>query len=435
MIDLRSRWVVLVSCLVAVLLTAPLAGQDLPTAKPEAVGVSSEKVEELSTFMQSLVDEGKIAGGVTMMARHGKVVHLKAVGMADREEKKPMNTDSIFRIASMTKPITSVAVMMLYEEGTLGLDDPVSKYIPEFKNPIVLVSVEPWRTAPAKREITIRHLLTHTSGLGYEFSKTIGPIYHEHGISCGGSTMDLTLQQMIERLAGLPLLFDPGDRFEYGMNVDVLARVIEVVSGVSFDQFVEHEICRPLGMHDTFFRVPAEKRPRLAVPYIESNGSIRRLQEGETVESTFSGGKLLMSEDAAYSKSNKFMSGGGGLCSTPSDYMRFCQMILNGGELDGYRLLRRDTVQMMTAKHVDDQKSGDGFGLGFGVKPSTNDTREQLKGSCYWAGGWSTSFHISLRGGWVVVTMAQLVWGESTGSWFHRYAHIAADSIMDGPSN
>ena len=172
-------------CLLALLLALPTLAQELPTAKPEDVGVSSAKVEELSKFMQSLVDDGKIAGGVTMMARHGKVVHLKAVGMADREEKKPMQTDAIFRIASMTKPITSVAIMMLWEQGKLGLDDPVSKYIPEFKNPEVLVGVNPLKTEPAKREITIRHLLTHTSGLGYPVTEKIGPIYRQHGIQWG----------------------------------------------------------------------------------------------------------------------------------------------------------------------------------------------------------------------------------------------------------
>ena len=165
--------VAIVSAILLVFLFLPICsvGQELPTATPEEVGVSSEKVGELSKFMQSLVDDGRIAGGVTMMARHGKVIHLTAVGMADREAGMPMATDAIFRIASMTKPITSAAIMMLWEQGKLGLDDPVSKYIPEFQNPVVLVTVEPLATTPAKQEITIRHLLTHTSGLGYEFTR------------------------------------------------------------------------------------------------------------------------------------------------------------------------------------------------------------------------------------------------------------------------
>ena len=201
MTDRRARRILLAFCVVAVVRTVPSAAQDLPTAKPEEVGVSSEKVEELSKFMQSLVDDGKIAGGVTMLARHGKVIHLKAVGMADREAKKPMTTDAIFRIASMTKPVTSVAIMMLWEQGKLGLDDPVSKYIPEFKNPKVLVSVDPLKTEPAKREITIRHLLTHTSGLGYTVTKQLGPLYEKRGIAVGLCTSDVTLEENMKRLA------------------------------------------------------------------------------------------------------------------------------------------------------------------------------------------------------------------------------------------
>ena len=224
---------------VVLLLPVCTVGQELPTASPEEVGVSSEKVGELSRFMQSLVDDGKIAGGVTMMARHGKVIHLAAVGMADRETGTPMKTDAIFRIASMTKPITSAAIMMLWEQGKLGLDDPVSKYIPEFANPKVLVSVDPLKTEPAKQEITIRHLLTHTSGLGYEFTPDLGDIYKKHGIVCGCLTSSVTLEENITKLAGLPLRFHPGERCGYGMSTDVLGRVIEVVSGMTLDRFFE----------------------------------------------------------------------------------------------------------------------------------------------------------------------------------------------------
>ena len=216
------------------------AAQDLPTGKPEDVGVSSTKVGQLSTFMQSLVDDGKIAGGVTMMARHGKVIHLKAVGMADRDEKKPMTTDALFRIASMTKQITSVAVLMLFEQGKLRLDDPVSKFIPQFENPKVLVTADPLLVRPAKREITIRHLLTHTSGLGYAFSEKIGPIYDQHGIHGGICTVETSLEELMKRLATMPLLFDPGEQWNYSMSTDVLGRVVEVASGTPLDRFIEN---------------------------------------------------------------------------------------------------------------------------------------------------------------------------------------------------
>jgi len=401
--------------------------QDLPTAKPEDVGVSSEKVEELSKFMQSLVDDGKIAGGVTMMARHGKVIHLKAVGMADREASKPMRADSIFRIASMTKPITSVAIMKLWEEGKLGLDDPVSKFIPEFKNPKVLVSVEPLETRPAKGEITIRHLLTHTSGLTYDDSEKLRSLYTQHRISGGISSTDVTLDQMIKTLAGLPLLFDPGDNFEYGMSTDVLGRVVEVVSGDTLDRFFDKKILAPLGMHDTSFKVPPDKLDRLAAAYFRAEDGLRKLKDGDI-------GPIGDTADYPYNDSHKYLSGGGGLCSTPRDYMRFCQMLLNGGELDGKRLLKKDTIDLMTANHIGTLEAPsldviDRFGFGFTAYSSDERYHKQLRGAYAWFGHWSTSFRISPRGDWVLVTMAQLSWDEPTPVWFAEYERIAADSI------
>ncbi|TWU34849.1 serine hydrolase domain-containing protein [Novipirellula artificiosorum] len=411
-------------CFVAGTLNA--TAQELPTSKPEDVGVSSEKVKELSTFMQGLVDDGKIAGGVTMLARDGKVVHLEAVGMSDREAKVPMKTDSIFRIASMTKPITSVAVMMLWEQGKIGLDDPVSKFIPEFKNPDVLVSVNPLVTRAAKREITIRDLLTHTSGLGYEFSKDIGPIYHQHGIQCGDCPTDMTLEEMIETLAGLPLLFDPGTKFEYGMSYAVLGRLVEVVSDGTLERFYDRNIFQPLQMHDTFFRVPHDKLSRLAPPYVTDGNSIRKLEPGEILDWKAGVGTYKITADAAYSESNKYLNE---LCSTADDYMRFCQMILNLGELEGTRLLSSETVKKMTANQLGSRSGG--YGFGFGVLPNTDDVHQQLRDSIHWAGGWSTSFHISPRGNWALVTLTQLAWSDSTPGWFERYRTIAAEAIND----
>lgn len=432
----RMAWLaVLAFCLIPGL----VLGDDLPTAKPEEVGVSSEKVEKLSTFMQSLVDDGKIAGGVTMMARHGKVIHLKAVGMADREEKKAMQTNSIFRIASMSKPITSVAIMRLYEQGKVGLDDPVSKYIPEFKNPQVLVNVDPFETESAQREITIRHLLTHTSGLGYTQTPRIGPIYVQHGILTGLCSTELTLDEMVRKAAGLPVQFEPGSQWLYGMSTDVLGRVVEVASGKTFDTFIREDICEPLGMTDTFFTAPHEKQSRVVEVYIPKDGRIEKLAAGEK---RVHGGAPVSSD--YHLDCNNYFSGGGGLCSTASDYMRFCQMLLNGGELEGRRLLRKDTVKMMTVNQlgevsIPDPDSGpdliDTFGLGFTIYDDQN-AHEQLKGAYAWFGFWSTSFRVSPRGNWILVTMSQLAWDEkTTPAWFAEYEQIAADSIMDGTSN
>ena len=418
----RIGWV---SCLVVVVLACRCLAQELPTAKPEDVGVSSTKVEELSTFMQSLVDQGKIAGGVTMMARHGKVVHLKAVGMADREEKKPMQTDAVFRMASMTKPITSVAIMMLYEQGKLGLDDPVSKYIPAFRNPKVLVSVDPLKTEPAKREITIRHLLTHTSGLGYPFTKVLGPLYEQHNIPSGCVSTSVTLEENMRRLAELPLLFSPGERWEYGMSTDVLGRVVEVVSGVPLDRFLEERVFSPLGMKDTFFKVPSRKLPRLVSAYFPAEAAIRKLKDGEIVKD----GHELISADYPYLESHKYVSGGGGLCSTGADYMRFCEMLASLGELNGARLLREDTVKEMTTNQL--VNLPDRFGFGFGITGDTDDIHRQLRGSYGWAGYWSTSFRISRQRDWILITMSQVAWDQkATAAWFARYERIAAEAIQ-----
>lgn len=425
MTELRSWRIVLGYSLVVLVLTTPLVGQDLPTAKPEDVGISSAKVEELSKFMQSLVDQGKIAGGVTMMARHGKVIHWKPVGMADRDEKKPMQTDAIFRIASMTKPITSVAVMMLYDQGKLHLDDLVSKYIPEFKNPKVLVTVDPLKTEPAKREITIRHLLTHTSGLGYNSTDKIGPIYDQTGIISGISGSEVTLETMMKKLGQLPITFHPGEQWQYSLSIDVLGRIVEVVSGVTLDRFIQDQLCRPLGMRDTFFIVPPDKRHRLVPAYLPIEDRLRKLPEGEKLTYL----KTPISADY-HLDSNKYRSGGGGLCSTAPDYMRICQMLLNGGELNGVRLLQSETVCMMTGNQVG--KLSDGFGLGFGVIPDKEDIHKQLRGSYAWGGFWSTSFRISPRGDWIYVAMSQAAWdGKSAPAWAPDYEKIAADSIQE----
>ncbi len=408
-------------------------GQDLPTAKPEDVGVSSEKVEKLSAFMQSLVDQGKIPGGVTMMARHGKVIHLKAVGLADRETKKPMTTDAIFRLASMSKLITTVGAMVLVDRGKLALDDPVSRCVPEFANPKVLVSLDPWQTEPAKREITIRQLLTHTSGLASCFDEVVGPLYDAQGIQGGVSTMQIDLQEIMARLARIPLVSQPGERFSYGISSDLLGRVIEVASGMTLDRFIESEVCRPLGMTDTHFCIPPQKLSRLVDAYIPVETCLRKVKKGETLRQEFGKGIVTISSDYCYGPWNRFKSGGGGLCSTASDYLRLCQMLLNRGELGGVRLLKKDTVNMMTSNQIGDlamRGTPGKFGFGLALLPETSDIHEQLRGSYAWAGYWSTSFRISPRGDWILVTMSQLAWDDKeTPAWFAEYERIAAEAI------
>jgi CubicO group peptidase (beta-lactamase class C family) len=427
-------WIILLAPMsVGPWLSSPLAAQSLPTVRPEEVGVSSKKVEGLSKFMQSLVDDGKISGGVTVMARHGKLIHLKAVGMADREAKTPMQTDSIFRIASMTKPITSVAIMMLWEQSKLDLDDPVSKYIPEFESPKVLVGVNPLKTRPAIVEITIRHLLTHTAGLGYSCTDQIGPIYERSGILAGLVRSEVPLEQYMKNLADMPLLFEPGERWEYSLATDVLGRVVEVVSGVAFDDFIESEISRPLGMDDTFFRVPLAKRSRLVAAYVPVGTCIRKVKTGEILKERFGGGMVTLSSDYPYAETQRYLSGGGGLCSTASDFLQFCQMLLNGGHLNDTRLLAESTVKAMTHNQIGEMQIpglSNLFGYGFTIFPDERDIHDQLRDAYAWFGYWTTSFRISPRGDWIIITLSQLAWDEtSTPKWFSEYERIAGEAI------
>src|SRR5580700_5906486 len=245
--------------LVIILLAAlSTSAQQLPTAKPESVGLSSERLERITTLVQHGIDEKRIAGAVTLVARRGHIAWLKAQGMQDREASKPMPTDALFRICSMSKAITSVAVMMLYEEGNFLLDDPVSKYIPEFRNPKVLVKPAsgPSYTIPAKREITIFDLLTHTSGITYTWNTDLGYAYKTARVADGLVQYDGTIQDSVKHLAGLPLLFNPGERFEYSLGVDVLGYLVEVLSHQTFNEFLRARIFEPLGMQDTYFYVP-----------------------------------------------------------------------------------------------------------------------------------------------------------------------------------
>ncbi len=382
-------------------------------AKPEDVGLSSERLDRIVSAIQRSVDEGRIAGGVSLVARHGKIVYFKAVGMADRESKKPMRTDAIFRICSMSKPITSVAVMMLYEEGRFTLNEPVSDFIPEFKNMQVLDppwpqdrTSPPGATVPAKRPITIRYLLTHTSGLTYQWNPRLGKAYIEAGIGAGLLQQPGTIGEAVKKLAGIPLLFQPGDLWEYSLADDVLGYLVEVVSGMPLDRFLEKRIFKPLGMKDTEFFLPPEKVGRLATAYTyDPEKGLQPILDGQTVKE----GQFSYSADYPYRGPRTYFSGGGGLCSTAQDYYRFCQMLLNGGELGGTRLLSRKSVELINQNHVQGKADDLGYGLGFGVISEPKFLTELGSlGSYYWGGFYYTSFVIDPKEDMVVVFMAQL---------------------------
>jgi CubicO group peptidase (beta-lactamase class C family) len=386
---------------------AAVAAQDLPKASPESVGLSSERLNLIGTTVQREIDQKHIAGAVTLVMRHGQVVWLKAQGARDREAAKPMQTDSIFRICSMSKAITSLAVMMLYEEGRFLLDDPVSKYIPEFKNQKVLVkpvSGAPY-TIPATRGITIRNLLTHTSGLTYTWNPNLGQMYHDAHVADGLSPYDGTIGDSVKRLAGLPLLFNPGERFEYSLGLDVLGYLVEVVSGMPFDQFLRTRIFEPLGMHDTFFYVPDNKLDRLATAYAwDDKEGLKRFPDSPVVEGPFS-----YTADYPYHGPRKLFSGGGGLTSTAPNYARFCQLMLNGGKAGNVRLLSRKTVELMTHDQLGKIGPDQAFGLGFGIDGVKTPLAELGSvGEYNWGGFFYTTFNIDPKEDMITVFMAQL---------------------------
>ena len=383
-------------------------------ASPEEVGLSSERLERIGETIERSMDAGRIAGAVSLVARHGRIAYFKAFGMADREAKKPMRTDNIFRICSMTKPITSVVVMMLYEEGRFMLNEPVSDFVPEFKDMKVLDPPYPQdKTSPpgalvnAKRPITIFHLLTHTAGLTYPWhSARLEKTYREAGIGTGLFQQEGSTGDSVKRLASLPLLFQPGDAWGYSLSDDVLGYLVEVVSGMTLDKFLQERIMKPLGMTDTYFFLPDDKVSRLAAAYsYYPEKGLQLFPEKMIVRE----GENAYSSDYPYRGPRTYFSGGGGLCSTAEDYYRFCQMMLNKGELNGVRVLSRKSVELMTQDHVQGKLEDMGYGLGFGVNSDARYLTEVGSiGSYYWGGFFYTAFVIDPKEDLIAIFMAQL---------------------------
>jgi CubicO group peptidase (beta-lactamase class C family) len=416
-----------------------VSAQQLPTATPESVGLSSERLGRMHKSMQSFVDRREAGGIVTLVAREGKVVDLKTFGFQDVEAKTPMRTDTIFRIASMSKAITSVGVMMLYEEGKLTLNEPVSKYIPSFKGQrVATVGTNGSVTmVPATREVTIRDLLTHRSGLSYGFANNgpVGDSYRKGGVSDGLTLTAGTLAENIDRLAAAPLVQQPGSAWHYGLSTDVLGRVIEVVSGMPFDVYLRDRILKPLAMNDTAFDVPDAKWSRFAVVYSPGGAEgVRPMKDPETF------GNTVMSPIAYYKSPKTYFSGGAGLASTIGDYARFCQMLLNGGELDGVRLLGPKTVELMTTSHTSDLPSGGGgagsnFGLGFRITEDLGATQTLGSPGMYaWGGIYGTSFWIDPKEKMFGVMMVQRYPGSTVGGAFQAMTYQAVTRSMAAPA-
>jgi CubicO group peptidase (beta-lactamase class C family) len=360
------------------------------TVKPDQVGCSPARLKRIGTAMQRYVDDDKIAGILAMVARRGQVVYSECFGMMDIEANKSMQFDTLFRIYSMTKPITSVAVMMLYEEGHFQLGDPILRFIPGFEDVKVLVkeTESGLELANLEREITIWHLLTHTSGLSYGFDENdpVDKMYQKRIWRVLEQKPNTMLEQMIQELAWLPLAHQPGSAWRYSMATDVLGYLVQVVSGMPFGDFLKQRVFEPLGMVDTDFYVPQDKIERFAANYGPGEkGGLKVIDAPATSQ---------------FAKPTRHPSGGGGLVSTASDYVRFAQMLLNQGELDGVRLLGRKTIELMTMNHLPDEfhpfeDPSRGFGLGVGVL--TDVARSQTLGSVGtygWGGAANTIFWI-----------------------------------------
>ena len=362
-------------------------GQGLPMAVPEAVGVSAERLERIRPVMQDYVDKGHLPGFLTVVARRGKIVHFETIGMRDVENNKPVEPDTIFRIYSMSKPITSVAVMMLYEEGHFQLGTPVSRFIPEFKD-MKVYNEDQTEILDAKREITIKHLLMHTAGLTYGWgNKPVDERYKEAKIF----EPNTTLADMVKKLGNIPLVHEPGERWTYGVSVDVLGYLVEVVSGMSFEKFLQTRLFGPLGMVDTGFSVPPAKVDRYAALYRHNREEGRKQRVKDAP---------LANDEVSF-----FPSGGGGLVSTAADYMRFSQMLLNGGELDGVRILGKKTVELMRYPHHDNW-----FGLGFAVVTDKEPPNIlESVGNFSWGGAAATTFWIDPEEELIGLLLTQLL--------------------------
>ena len=394
-------------------LSTAVAG--LPSAAPEEVGMSSERLSRLSGAMQQLVDEGRLAGITTMVARHGRVVHFETFGHRDIAADAPMTPDAIFRIYSMSKPITGVALMMLYEEGKFRLSDPVEMYIPEFEG--LEVAVGEGQEGPLVEEadhpMTVRELMSHTAGFGYGpyvSDSQVEDMYAERNVFA----WDGTLRDMIERLADIPLRQQPGSMWYYSISVDVQGYLVEVLSGQPFDQFLEDRLFGPLGMVDTGFYVPLEKAGRFAELYAyDSDGRLLPPTATEFEEYARLGSSVATAETltARYLEPPTFLSGGMGMVSTTQDYMRFSQMLLNGGELDGIRILAPLTVDLMRRnqlpREVAEMGPGLGFGLDFAIVTDPVEADGVSEGEYYWGGAAGTWFWIDPIEDLVFVGMIQ----------------------------
>ena len=401
--------------------SAPVRAQDLQRAAPESVGLSSAGLAAATAALEAHIEAGHVAGVVAAVARRGRLVYVEALGQRDLAQGDPMPENAIFRLYSMTRPITSTAVMLLWEEGRFQLDDPIRTYLPQFAEQHVFTDAAApnlSQTRARAGDITVRHLLTHSSGIGSRSS----PIYRAEGVRL----RSITLPQLVDNAARVPLFEDPGTRFRYGISTTILGRLVEVWSGQPFETFLQERVLQPLGMRDTVFWADGERARRLTRVY-------RPDRETGTL-------RPYAIEEVPFTERPPLIEGGVGLLSTVIDYLRFSQMFLNGGTLDGTRLLRADTVALMTRNHLPDTvlpigggyMAGSGWSLGFNVVLDAGAYPFPVgAGEYWWDGSAGTRFSIDPQHELIVVVMAAV--SPSRGGGFREeFKTLVHDAITDG---
>lgn len=404
---------------IVVFAQTPSAKKSLPLTDgtAQSVGISPERLKKLDAMLEESIKNDEVPGLVAMVVRNGKIVYHSAKGFSDLESGKAMSKDAIFRIASQTKAITSTAVMMLWEEGNFRLDDPISKFIPEFKNPQVLqnfrIADTSYTAVPANKEITIRHLLTHSAGIGYggiDEDERMRMIYQKAGIVEAFDTKGMTNEVNIKRLAKLPLHQNPGEGFIYSMSIDVLGYLVEIVSGMSLETYLKERIFSPLGMNDTWFYLPKNLAPRLVNVYLPNDGSWVKPPEGLGWDTTY-----------PIAGSQSLFSGGGGLSSTAMDYAKFLQMFLNGGEYNGVRILSRKTIETMMAYQMVDLDPNEGLyhGLGFAVSSEKSIAKGGIgsAGTFEWGGAFNTQYFADPKENLIGIILKQTLDADETTNW------------------
>ena len=420
----------IISFIILLQTTFVAAQKVMPLTTPEAAGFSSERLKRLDREMNEWVKSEWMQGGAALIIHNGKIAYYKAVGYNDLETKSTLLKDGIFRIASQTKAITSVAMMMLYEEGKFLLDDAVSKYIPAFKKQQVLdkfnAADTTYTTVPAKSEITIRQLFTHTSGLGYAQigSKEANAIYAKNKLTAGIGVQDDNLLDAMNRLGKLPLMHQPGEKWTYGLNSDLLGCLVEVISGITLDDFFYTRIFTPIGMKDTYFHIPSQKANRLINLYREdSTGHLVKAGNNMLNGPVGTNYPLVIST---------YYSGGAGLSSTIYDYGIFLQMLLNNGVYNGNRILSRSSVRLMTMNQIGDLSRGDDkFGLGFQIVSEKGSARTPAQTGTYgWGGAFATSYWVDPKEKMVLLFYRQLQ-GSTHGDVVEKFRALVYQAIND----